>query len=621
MATVPINTDIYQFGQWAQPNTRNIGDSLLDLYRMKREIENDKMAREEARMNLDLKKIAMQESLERAKQEREGQKKLADLFAPKAQVSPESAGAYKKGMGTAADMANAAMRIAGGMFGAGTPNTLPAIQPSFPVKQMMQGVTERAMTPETANLQDPQIQAQLLQIFANMPSKAGAVDDLIRATMRPESTALTPEQRMAELKYKADTKKALEDARAQVTREIVKMKQEGKSTLDKEHQERALTMALTVLNRGGEIKEALAYIQAYLKPPVTSGMLDGQPVQTVVIGNRAYPIVQGQGTPYQMPSSQTPSISPFTPTEGPVPEPAGAGAPPAAPATGPNAASMSALPPNMEADMAAARAANDSQALYQETPGEGAPASGSVQTPPATGTEVPKAGVLQPMPKAAKGALTEKDLQSIRMYWDRDTGKAMQTALKDYRRVEETIKTIEYKASRGEPVALDQMAAFWDAIRAIDNSVVRPGELQLFSQAQSIHDTFKNSLSRIGNDPAQVRLLTMQMSRDLAAMGRRAYRATYDAYEARKEGFVRQFAPPYVQSGLIDSENDFLAALNEAYKPEGVPIFEQGGKAAPGNPPAVEAGMSTPKWTKLSNGSWAWVSRDANGKPYMMGGK
>jgi len=598
MATVPINTDIYQFGQWAQPNTRNIGDSLLDLYRMKREIEKDKMDREEARMNMDLQKLSMQQTLENAKKEREGQKAFAELMKGQTVEKPViTPGSVISGLTRGAG-------ALGSMFENVTRGSFPQTPPQMPSLS----TTQRTLKP--VDFKDPVIQAKLVQILASMPSKAGVLDDALRAAMAPESRTLTPEQRMEELKFKAETKKALETRQAQLLQQLTTQKLDARAKESLLHDLRAFTSASALLDQGADRKTALEWLHATLNAPIKEGLMNGQAiVGTVTINPTTMqpvinPIKLGGGLPANSvvePAGGTP----FTPVTD-------------FGATGPGMQ----IPEDVLAQRDAARAAaNDSQALYQETPGEGAPASGSVQTPPATGTEVPKAGVLQPMPKAAKGALTEKDLQNIRMYWDRDTGKAMQTALRDYRRVEETIKTIEYKASRGEPVALDQMAAFWDAIRAIDNSVVRPGELQLFYQAQSIYDTFKNRLSRIENDPAQVRLLTMQMSRDLAAMGRRAYRATYDAYEARKEGFVRQFAPPYVQSGLIDSENDFLAALNEAYKPEGVPMFEQGGKAAPGNPPAVEAGMSTPKWTKLSNGSWAWVSRDANGKPYMMGGK
>jgi hypothetical protein len=69
---MPMIGSFYAPSEWAQPNQRNIGDSLLDLYKMKRQIEQDRMAAEESRMALETKKLAMQESLERAKQEREG---------------------------------------------------------------------------------------------------------------------------------------------------------------------------------------------------------------------------------------------------------------------------------------------------------------------------------------------------------------------------------------------------------------------------------------------------------------------------------------------------------------------------------------------------------------------
>lgn len=601
MATVPINTDIYQFGQWAQPNQRNIGDSLLDLYRMKREIEKDKMDREEARMNLDLKKIAMQESLERAKQEREGQKKLADLFEVRPQVSPASSGAYKKGMGTAADMANAAMRIAGGMFGAGTPNTLPAIQPSFPVKQMMQGVTERAMTPKTANLQDPQIQAQLLQIFANMPSKAGAVDDLIRATMRPESTALTAEQRMAELKYKADTKKALEDARAQVTREIVKMKQEGKSTLDKEHQERALTMALTVLNRGGEIKEALAYIQAYLKPQVTSGMLNGQPVQAVVIGNRAYPIVQGQGTPYQMPSSQTPSISPFTPTEGPVPEPAGAGAPPAAPAAGPNAASMQGISPDWQADRDAARAASGSQTLYSETGGTGTAEPGLASGTPPMGTEVPQTdNVLRPMPPKTTGLTETQKVRSIQHIQDRYNKeahayneiapiyKALMTQLQEV--IRDRNAGLPMSPTRAEQIRINR-AKILDP-----DSIVRESEVYRYMQSMGWLDVLEEWKKRATENPEFTALQAENVMREMSQQ----FSGIRERYDNETAGFRQELE-------AIGLSGDSLVVRQSIEIPGLV-------QKAPGKPPKVPAGWSEPTRRQLKNGMWVWTVKDAQGK-------
>jgi hypothetical protein len=110
-------------------------------------------------------------------------------------------------------MVNAAMRAAGNLMGAGVPNTIPNIQPSFPVQQMTQAATEKALTPQTANLRDPQIQAQLLQILASMPSKSGAVDDVIRAAMAPESRALTFEQQMEKEQFRANLKLGIEAIR------------------------------------------------------------------------------------------------------------------------------------------------------------------------------------------------------------------------------------------------------------------------------------------------------------------------------------------------------------------------------------------------------------------------
>ncbi len=114
--------------EWVQPNQRNIGDSLLDLYKMKRQIEADRQAQEAAKMEMELKRMEMNRKVEEEKRQKEYVKQIGNLANQyqKTQALPEKVKAP-----AATNLAALFAGAAPGMMGAaGVMNR--AMQGSFP---------------------------------------------------------------------------------------------------------------------------------------------------------------------------------------------------------------------------------------------------------------------------------------------------------------------------------------------------------------------------------------------------------------------------------------------------------------------------------------------------------
>lgn len=510
---MPMIGSFYAPGEWAQPNQRNIGDSLLDLYKMKRQIEQDRMAAEESRMALETKKLAMQGALERAKQEREGQKRLADLFENRPQVSPRSAEMYKQGMGTATDMANAAMRAAGNLMGAGVPNAIPNIQPSFPVQQMTQAATEKALTPQTANLRDPQIQAQLLQILASMPSKSGAVDDVIRAAMAPESRALTFEQQMEKEQFRANLRMSIEAFKAQAARDLQdnKFTQQGKLEAQKRYE--AFNYASQLLAQNIDGRVVVAHLNSFLNAPVVQGRVNG--VDTVGV-RRVNPET---GAPEFIP------LQPVGASSAPMPSPAAA--PPPAPAMAPAAAGP--VPPS------AAPAAGPNAPSMDLSGADLAPRGGGVETLYSEGTEPPASftpdvapppapsQIVQPIKRESTlEAQKNKMLSHIQDKFDNGGSKVFYNSVPIYRTLFGLLQDDVDRIRKGLPPQATRSEMFL-MLRAkvLDpTSVVRESEVLRYQALQSFANKYRNTINLFKQDYAPSESEILQMHRDLGRMYR-----------------------------------------------------------------------------------------------------
>ena len=183
---MPMIGSFYAPGEWVQPNQRNIGDSLLDLYKMKREIENDRMQREKAQMELENERLDRATVLENAKKEREGQKIIQKALADKEVTKqgytvPSVISGLTKGAKSLADFYGS---LGTGMQFPAVPQISSALTralggklPSIPTPSM-QGPTTAT---QPVNFRDPAVQSALIRAATIAPSLRPVLDDLIRA--------------------------------------------------------------------------------------------------------------------------------------------------------------------------------------------------------------------------------------------------------------------------------------------------------------------------------------------------------------------------------------------------------------------------------------------------------
>ena len=489
---MPMIGSFYAPSEWAQPNQRNIGDSLLDLYKMKRQIENDRMAAEESRMALETKKLAMQGALERAKQEREGQKAFAELMkgqqVQKPAITPGSViGGLTKGAGMLGDLYQNAGQL---------PSVLTrAMQGSFP---QMPSLSTTQTVQEPVNFKDPAIQARLVQILASMPSKQGVLDDALRAAMAPESRALTFEQQMEKEQFRANLRMSIEASKAQLARDLQdnKFTQQGKLEAQKRYE--AFNYASQLLAQNIDGRVAVAHLNSFLNAPVVQGRVNG--VDTVGV-RRVNPET---GAPEFIP------LRPVGTSSAPMPSPAAA-PPSAAPAGGPNAPNM-----DLSGGGLAPRGGGVGD-LFSEGTEPPVSFTPDVAPPPAPSQ------IVQPIKRESTlEAQKNKMLSHIQDKFDNGGSKVFYNSVPTYRTLFGLLQDDVDRIRKGLPPQATRSEMFL-VLRAkvLDpTSVVRESEVLRYQALQSFANKYRNTINLFKQDYAPSESEILQMHRDLGRMYR-----------------------------------------------------------------------------------------------------
>ena len=571
---MPMIGSFYAPGEWVQPNQRNIGDSLLDLYKMKRQIEQDRMAAEESRMALETKKLAMQDALERTKQEREGQKAFAELMkgqqVQKPVVTPGSViGGLTKGAGMLGNMYLDAMR-----------GSFPQV-PSLSTTQTVQ---------EPVNLKDPAIQARLVQILASMPSKQGVLDDAIRAAMAPESRALTFEQQMEKEQFRANLRTSIEASKAQLARDLQdnKFTQQGRLEAQKRYEAFNYASQLIAQNIDGRI--VLAHMNSIFNAPIVQGRVNRVDMMGV---RRVNPET---GAPEFIPlqpvgASSAPMPSPAAaPPPAPAMAPAAAGPvpPSAAPATGPNAPSM---------DLSGADLAprgGGVETLYSEDTEPPASFTPDVAPPPALSQ------IVQPIKRESTlEAQKNKTLSHIQDKFDNGGSKVFYNSVPTYRTLFGLLQDDVDRIRKGLPpqATRSEMYLILRAKVLDPTSVVRESEVLRYQALQSFANKYRNTINLFKQDYAPSESEILQMHRDLGRM----YRDLRD-WHVSTQNAARQ------------------ELINQGIAPEKLVVREE--MTMPGVPGTGPSQPKIPAGAKLKydRATGQPVGYMLNGSPYLLDG-
>lgn len=613
----------YAPGEWVQPNQRNIGDSLLDLYKMKRQIEADRQAQEIAQMDLENKRLERATKLENAKMEREGQKKLADLLTPKPVVTGNLTDKYRKGMGTAADVANAAMKAAGAFTG----TALPSVQASFPAQGLSQATVNRAQQDAEVDFENPELIGKLMQIAASTPSMRPVLDEIVKAsiTKKAQKNGRTFEEELALIEAKKGGQLAVQDAiTARVTQiverkaEIAQALQEGKFT-----QEGALMARKYLLDLDAELTTIRE--RARVTPPSPYETAKGTAYQAPiydtggrVVGWQMVPYAEG--TQPQVP----PQVQP--PTGGGQTAPAPGNKVPTM--AGPNAPSM----PEIPMPTAGMQGAIDS-GLMAAAPGTtpGATGTADLGTPPDTATGTPPVQYpVQPRVKPGTvGAYTPEQRAAINInkvqneFRSKKFVKGMDTALFNMNKLNQRYR--QYM-DRGGIKSIAELTTLFEFIKGLDDSVVRESEISLFKSGQDFINRWKNILSGYTGSTEDVRILGEKFMREIVNESRMGFQARLNTYETLRKQEIQDKAAFYSAFGR--KAEDYYKPLPVAYAIAArggiVPSSEMNKVTAATDaelsskpvPPANEIpeGYSNPKWVMLNGKPTLTLQNDETGK-------
>lgn len=538
-----IEHTFYTPGPWVQPNMRNIGDSLLDLYKMKLAREEATRQSEESKMNMELKRLDMQRKLEEEKRQKEFTKQAGNFVNQyqKSQNLPPAGTAQKT-----VPPSLGAMVAAGGMPGPLAGVMSNAMQGSFPAPQ----------TPETL-----QRNLAMASIQSGDPEKIAAALKLLN----PAQSGRTAEEQMAIDNNRNKLKQvvmaqALEDRKAAM--DYAQTLRDG--TIQGEQK---FKMYMAQVNQG--FQERMVKLQIASRPDAAPFEMEGLLYSRPAGGGYA---------PVMVPD---------------VPAAAGAvlpSAPPPPPMVAPGAgASMMAIPDVQSPGMQ--NAANvplpadygtgpSGATLYSDQTATGTAPLGPESLP--TGEPLPQTptGMHQARatPKVASarqtGILTQKDVLKTKQGWTNGpVMKGMNQALGDYKKINRLINQINSDAQSGKPIAVNQLGLLWTTIKSLDNSVVRPSEAELFTAADTYAQRLQNAITQFGADSEDVRKLSLAVTNDLARMSRMAYQSTWDAFGTARDEYLTNYAPMFIQSGLIKSPDELVAPLGEGYTPteEGAP--------------------------------------------------
>lgn len=551
---MPMIGSFYAPGEWVQPNQRNIGDSLLDLYKMKRQIEADRMVREEARMELENKRLERATKLENAKMEREGQKKLADLLTPKPVVTGNLTDKYRKGMGTAADVANAAMKAAGAFTGA----ALPSAQASFPAQGLSQATASRAQQDAEVDFENPELIGKLMQIAASTPSMRPVLDEIVKAsiTKKAQKNNRTFEEELALIEAKKGSNLAVQDAiTARATQlmerkaEITKALQEGRFT-----QEGALMAQKYMLALDAEL--ATIRERARVTPPTPGTYAQGVGYRTPrydqngqVVGWDIAPFgISGQPAP----APQTPAQqAPFSPGQVASGQAGIAPSDKVAKMAGPEAPGMMNIPGTGADANLDVGAATGAAPLATATPDLAAEEKWPVQ--PAA----KPAGASKYTPEQTAAMALTKEQNNFR---GRKFVRSMDTALFQMNKLNARYK--EY-LQKGGVKSIQELTTLFEYIKGLDDSVVRESEISLFKRGQDWLTDWGNTISRFRGSPEQVRIMGDQFMREIVRESRMGFQERINTYETLRKDEMAAKAPIF--KSFNQNPEDYYKPLSPLY--------------------------------------------------------
>jgi len=543
----------YAPGEWVQPNQRNIGDSLLDLYKMKREIENDRQAQEAAKMEMELKRMEMSRKVEEEKRQKEYVKQIGNLANQyqKTQALPE-----KVKVPAAPNLAAMFAGAAPGMMGAaGVMNR--AMQGSFP---------QQFATPRMG-AEELQRGAALAALQAGDPEKMSAALKLLS----PTQTGRTFEEQSALNAQMHEFRLKEIQARGEETVEKLKLLDEQRRVTkmsDREYQTKRDEILhgyrMAVAKYNAESRQDLAEDKPYRywKDERTGDIWERGPGgwrPAMVGGTAPAPGTTPAPAPGAVPAPMPPSLPPTGQAEpapgDKVPSMAGAGAP-----------SMD-LPPM-----------DNTKAAFEGGRLAGGPGAAPWTTP--TGSEG-AAPVAEPAPvnrpgqqfNVGKKLASEKDsrpaINALRQVFVKanPVAKVIDGAAQNMALVNKTYDEI----TSGEGVkTVAQLQLLWNTIKQLDDSVVRDSERQYFLLGIPVREKIENELSRWQSDPNAVSMMPDEYAKALMEAARRGYAATLDTYEMARRKHNSQFGKDYLAELGGDVENliqplpsDYRALLRE----------------------------------------------------------
>ena len=536
---MPMIGSFYAPGEWAQPNQRNIGDSLMDLYRMRQQIEADRMSREAARMDLENRKIEQQTVLENAKKEREAQK-----IVQKALEGTPATEARTTIPSVISGLTKGAQSIAG-MFS--TPGIFPTSLPQMPSFQ------SPATPAQPVNFQDPQVQAALMRAATIAPSMRPVLDDIIRTTMARQSGRTAAEQadlfarqheyRMAELRAKSeDTVERLKllDEQRRITR-----------MGDREYQTKR-----DAILQGYRL--AVAQFNAETRPMQTDAgwnVVDynapGGPV--------AQPIRQGT-----MPSGtgQPPAVSPT----------AGAGM-------------------DLPAGSIQTPSAPDVAPSGDYGIGPSGMTDGTSTKPAPTAPEEPPLKQARP-PERTGGKSTEEKIAGIQKDFRSSfpDAKLMPKKLAAMDKINRTYADIE--ANPKDAVA--QLQMLWSVIKEQDDSVVKESETKFFLLGRGAEEEFNKTIEWLRANPGEAAVMGPKYARQLMNSVRRSYVANLGAYDSERRRYLSQNSKLLSSYG-VENPDEVLPPLPSEYQAayEGTIL---GAAKTPGTPAGTVTGKDGKKY-------------------------
>lgn len=131
-------------------------------------------------------------------------------------------------------------------------------------------------------------------------------------------------------------------------------------------------------------------------------------------------------------------------------------------------------------------------------------------------------------------------------------------AFANYQRLKSEIARIRESIDSGEPKALLENKLLFTFIKNIDNSVVRPSEVELFRNATTFFNKLSMDLGRYVDDESKLRQMSADMLNQIEQNTEDAYEASMLSLSTIKKEFEDELGPYFVEQGVIQKPGDLL---------------------------------------------------------------